>query len=182
MSSALSRRALLIAAALVAVADASAQARGSVTVSATVLPSPALLSRNLPPSAETGHSLTASAEFGNGGSVASARPAISMIGRPREVARVGDQVELSVTIVVQSNVSYRLLVEAPITADAAAVLVVQDVSGQFRPLSGGSVVAVEAAGAGSNRQAEIRYRVKAATAAGLEVVPMRLTLQTSAML
>jgi len=197
MSLHVSRRLLITVAALVAATDASAQARGAVTMSAYVLPSAILLSRNLPPSEATGHTVMASAEFGAitapvvagsaGKSVrAVGQPGIAMIGRPREIARNGDQVEMSVMIVVHSNVSYRILVEATNINDAPSTttgLQVHDASGQFRSLSNnGPVVAVEAAAAGSNRQAEIRYRVNSAVAAGQTVLPLRLTLQTSAML
>ena len=197
MSFPISRRLLMAVAALVAASDASAQARGSVTISAHVLPSAILLSRNLPPSEATGHTVMASAEFGAitapvvAGSAeksarAVSRPEISMIGRPREVARIGDQVEMIVTIVVQSNVSYRILAEATSVNAASSTMAglqVHDASGQFHSLSNnGPVVAVEAAAAGSNRQAEIRYRVNSAAAAGQTVLPLRLTLQTSAML
>lgn len=183
MSSPFRRLVVLSVMSLFAAANAGAQARGSVTMSAYVLPSPVLLSRNLPPSEATGHSITASAEMKAGTVVSkpatSRQPAIEMVGRPREVSRVGNVVELSVIVVVQSNVSYRILVEAD--ASTAKVFV-QDAAGQMRSLStSGTVVAVEAANAGSNRQAEIRYRVDSATA-GQDMLPMRLTLQTSAML
>lgn len=173
------RTLLLSAAALVAAAGASAQARGAVAMSAYVLPSPALLSRNLPPSGATGHTVTASAEFGQG------QPRISTVGRPRQVGRVGDQVEMSVILVVQSNVAYRILVEDTDagTSITPSGLQVHDARGRFRALlNNGPVVAVEAAAAGSNRHAEIRYRVNSAAAAGQTVLPLRLTLQTSAML
>ena len=186
MSLRLNQLLALIVAGLMAATNASAQVRGSVRVSARVLPSPLLVSRNLPPSEATGHSVTATAQLSHATvtPTTTERPRITTVGRPRAVGRSGQDVEFSVTIVIHSNVSCRVLVEADAMGTSrTAGLQVQDASGQFRSLiDNGPVVAVEAAAAGSNRPVEIRYRVHSAAAAGHDVLPMRLTLQTSAML
>lgn len=180
-SSCFNRAVLLIA---VAAAPLTAQtARGSVSVGATVLPSPQA-ALDLGVSAATGYTMVAGASIVSSGTrtLKSSRKPVPAAKTAVAAPASDDYVEITVTTSVAANVASRIVVHAR-AGLAAADVMVRDLSGTFRPLVPGQALTVAAVAADSaDRSAQITYRVSPAVARELAELPMHVTLQTSSMM